>query len=94
MDGIFTTIIMALVALAAYLFKDIQLKKVKAERDILDLELQKSAKKQKLREAAIRTQTARITYEKAKDKFMSDYGSLINGDNRNGSNSNSDGDSN
>lgn len=92
MDALLTFILGLLAAAAAYLFKEKELRSAKAERDILDLQLKKQVKVQKAREAAIRTETAKVAYEETKKKFMDRYGDIIAESKRNGSAG--DGDSN
>lgn len=84
MDALVALLVGLIAAAAAYLFKDTEARKARVERDILDLELKKQAKKQKVREAAIRTETAKVAYEETKKKFMDRYGDIISNANRDG----------
>lgn len=73
MDAIFTLLLGFVAAAAAYVFQQREVKKLQEEKYILDMQLKKQVKLQAAREAALKTATARITYEKAKEDFLKKY---------------------
>lgn len=77
METLLVLIIAVLGGFAAILLKEKQIKTLKTEKEILNLELQKQVKKQAIEKERVRTEATKVAFNEAKKKFIERYGKHI-----------------